>query len=212
MSRINPTDVGLSSTVRVDKAGVNAGFSDLYVIVDAPDLTCPRCGHAMTGHGSFSKRMAHVVGETPCTLTVKVKRYRCKKCGITKNTQIPFASVVSPVITETLENHILDFLRRRQTITEAAYACNVSHDIVRLVINSVHIRKPKLPKILLTDEIHSKSHRKTDTGKQVCIFWACTYDDATGYLVDVIEGRDADDMDQWFAQFGLDERKHVAFF
>ncbi|WP_206214702.1 transposase, partial [Adlercreutzia sp. ZJ242] len=62
------------------------------------------------------------------------------------------------------------------------------------------------------DEIHAMSYRKPDTGKQVCVFWACAYDGATGYLVDVIEGRDADDMDTWFKQFGSDERKHVAFF
>ncbi|WP_165253987.1 transposase [Adlercreutzia sp. ZJ304] len=212
MSRINPADVGLPSTVRVDKAGVNAGFSDLHVIVDAPDLTCPRCGHAMTGHGSFSKRMAHVVGETPCTLTVKIKRYRCKRCGTTKSADVPFASVVSPTITDALEEHVINLLRRRQTITEVAYACNISHDTVRLVINSVHIKKPTLPCILLTDEIHAMSYRESDTGKQVCVFWACAYDGATGYLIDVIEGRDTGDMDQWFKQFGADERNRVSFF
>lgn len=212
MSRISPADVGLPSTVRVDKAGTNAGFSDLHVIVDAPDIVCPRCGRAMTGHGSFSKRMAHVVGETPCELTVKIKRYRCKRCNITQSAIIPFASVVSPAITDALETHVIELLRRRQTITEVAYACNISHDTVRLIIDSVHIKKPTLPTILLTDEIHAISYRESDTGKQVCVFWACAYDGASGYLVDVIEGRNADDMDQWFEQFGLDERKHVAFF
>ncbi len=166
----------------------------------------------MTGHGSYTKCMAHVVGETPCTLTVKIRRYRCKRCGVTQSADIPFASVVSTTITEALERRIIDLLRARQTITEVACACNITHDTVRLVIDSVHIKMPALPSILLTDEIHAKSYRESDTGKQVCVFWACAYDGATGCLVDVIEGRGADDMDQWFKQFGLDERKHVAYF
>ncbi len=212
MSRIRPADVGLPNSVRVDKAGASAGFTDLHVTIDTPDIACPGCKHTMTGRGSYAKRMAHVVGETPCTLTVKIKRYRCKRCGATKSADVPFASVVSPTITDALEEHVINLLRRRQTITEVACACNISHDTVRLVINSVHIKKPKLPCILLTDEIHAMSYRESDTGKQVCVFWACAYDGATGYLIDVIEGRDADDMDQWFKQFGLDERRCVSFF
>lgn len=212
MSRASPTDVGLTSAVRVDRAGTIAGFSDLHVVIGSAEHTCPQCGRAMTRHGSYNKHMAHVAGEAPCTLTAEASRHRCKRCGTAEGADIPFASMASPAINDVLEERIIKLLRRRQTIAEAARARNVSHDTVRLVINGVHTRRPKLTSILLADEIHAEGYREMDAGKQICVFWACAYDGATGHLIDVVESGDATDMDKWLGQFEHEERRRVAFF
>lgn len=212
MSRVNPLDIDLTRGLTAYKAGSTAGFADLHVTIPATGHACSKCGKAMQKHGSYSKKMAHVVGNSPCKLTVKVPRHLCEKCGKSASEPVPFASASSPSITDVLEAHIVWLLRQRQTISEAAMLCDVPYDTVRLVIDGVKMSKPKLPTTVLMDEIHAYSYREEDTGKLVAVYWACIYDGKDGKLVDVLEGRESDVIDAWFRQFDPDERKAVQAF
>ena len=212
MSRINPTDVGMPIGCRVDKAGSAVGFEDLHVKLCRTEHTCPKCDQPMTGHGSFTKHMAHAVGHAPCKLEVTIPRSRCKKCGTTVSEEVIFASAAGPNITEALERRIIELLGQRTIVKEAAAMCDVPYDIVRLVIDNVHVNKPKLPRILLMDEICAYSYREADTGKQIAVYWTCAYDGEDGKLIDVIDGHDSLALDEWYGQFSMLERKGVKAF
>lgn len=212
MSRVNPVDVGMPAGSRVDKAGSAVGFEDLHVRLPRTAHDCPRCGRPMTGHGSFTKEMDHAVGHAPCSLEVQVPRSRCKKCGITISEEIAFASAVSPNITEALEQRIVGLLRQRSIVKETAALCGVPYDTVRLVVDGVHVNKPKLPRVLLMDEVHAYSYREPDAGKQVAVYWTCAYDGEDGRLVDVVDGHDSGALDKWYSQFTAEERNKVRAF
>jgi transposase len=212
MSRVNPIDVGMPAGCRVDKAGSAVGFEDLRVRLPRTEHECPKCGRPMTGHGSFPKTMAHAVGHAPCRLTVTVPRSGCRKCGVTVSEEVTFASAVSTNATEALEVRVVGLLGQRSTVKEAAALCGVPYDTVRLVIDGVHVNKPKLPRALLMDEVHAYSYREHDTGKLVAVYWTCAYDGEDGKVIDVIEGHDAEALDKWYSQFSAEERNHVKSF
>lgn len=212
MSRVNPADVGMPAGCRVDKRGSAVGFEDLSVRLPRAEHERPRCGQLMTGHGAFPKEMAHAVGRAPCKLTVTVPRSICKTCGTTAGEEVVFASAAGTNVTEALEQRIVELLRQRAIAKEAAALCGVPYDTVRLVIDDVHVRKPKLPRTLLMDEVHARSYREPDTGKQAAVYWTCAYDGEDGKLVDVIEGHDSAALDGWYSQFTAEERNHVKSF
>lgn len=212
MSRLNPVDVGMPAGCRADKAGSAVGFEGIHVKLPRTAHDCPRCGRPMTGHGNLTKHMAHAVGSAPCRLTVTVPRSGCKKCGITVSEEVTFASAVSANATEALEVRVVGLLGQRSTVKEAAALCGVPYDTVRLVIDGVHVNRPKLPRVLLMDEAHAYSYREPDTGKQVAVYWTCAYDGEDGKLVDMVEGHDSEALDQWYSQFSAGERNKVRAF
>lgn len=111
-----------------------------------------------------------------------------------------------------LEAHEVELAALERIARGEHSAWDVAYGTVRLVVDGAHIRQPRLPEILLMDEVHAYSYRDKDTGKVACVFWACAYDGATGRLIDMIEGRGEQAADAWFRQFDEEERRSVRHF
>lgn len=132
-------------------------------------------------------------------------RYKCKECGKTftiKLEGIERNSKISNFVLTAIKNEFL----LPESFTDIANRFNLSVQTIINIFDSyyLHIKRFKMPEFLCIDE----KYFETDDGKYCVVI----SDFFTGKVIDVIEDRRMDYLDDYFEDIPLKERQNVKVF
>lgn len=141
----------------------------------------------------------------PSTLSVHLKRLKCKKCNSTFNDDNPIA-YLSTSFSRQAVIHILDDLKPyNSTYSSVAKKYGVSVlSIINLFDTFVQIERKPLPRVLLMDEFYFSRHSKY---KYACMLMNFE----KGYIVDIIESRQHRYLSNYFFNISKEEKESVEF-
>ena len=171
---------------------------------------CPKCGSTSIGiKDYYTVRINNsIIKHRHLTIEIRVRRYRCQKCGKTFKQQYSFTEKGSS-ISNAVKLAIVDDLKQRLTSSQIARDHNVSEGTVKNIFdNAILPQLPlKLTEIICVDEFCYK-HSNAKMGKYPCVIT----DPLSGKIIDIIESRWKDVLIDYFNKVKVPERYRVKYF
>ncbi len=184
--------------------------SVIYIeLIDEKGL-CPKCGStSIEIKDYYTVRINNsVIKHKNMIVQIRVRRYRCKKCGKSFKQRYDFyekgSSISNPV-----KQAILDDLKEKLTFTQIANDHNISINKVRDIFDKCILPQLPLPltEIICIDEFCFK-HSKSNLGK----YPAVITDPMTGRILDIIESRWKSILVDYFNKVKVPQRYNVKYF
>lgn len=179
---------------RYVKAEYVEGTIRFHIELKPRHLKCPECGtHGVIRRGYNEREFKGLpVGSTPVRIVLPIPRVECRRCGIVRQVQVPFADRRRSY-TRSFERYVLE-LCGLTTIQDVAHHLGVSWGLVK----GIHMRylrrrfsKPRLKglKHIAIDEISiQKGHH----------YLTVVLDLGTGAVVFVGHSRGADSLEEFW--------------
>lgn len=171
---------------------------------------CPRCGStSIEIKDYYSVRINNsIIKHRRLTVEIRVRRYRCRKCGKTFKQQYDFVQK-GDSISSAVKGQILDDLKERLTNAQIAKDHNVSKmTVMRIFDKYVLPQFPlKLSEIICIDEFCYK-HSNSKEGK----YPAVITNPLNGKIIDIIYSRWKDVLIDYFNKVKYLERLSVKYF
>ena len=171
---------------------------------------CPKCGSTSIEIKDYYEVHINnsIIKHKHITVSIRVRRYRCRKCGKTFKQQYSFTDKGSS-ISNAVKLAIIDDLKQRLTSSQIARDHNVSEGTVRNIFdNAILPQLPlKLTEIICVDEFCYK-HSNAKMGKYPCVIT----DPLSGKIIDIIESRWKDVLIDYFNKVKVPERYRVKYF
>ena len=171
---------------------------------------CPKCGSTSIEIKDYYEVHINnsIIKHKHITVSIRVRRYRCRKCGKSFKQEYNFTEKGSS-ISNAVKLAIIDDLKERLTTTQIARDHNVSEGTVRKIFDTAVL--PQLPlklsEIICIDEFCYK-HSNSKIGK----YPAVITNPMTGKIIDIIESRWKDVLIEYFNKVKLPERYSVKYF
>ena len=171
---------------------------------------CPRCGStSIEIKDYYTIRVNNsLIKHRHLTVEIRVRRYRCRKCGKTFKQEYDLTEKGSS-ISNAVKGAIIDDLKERITAAQIARDHNVSKmTVMRIFDKCILPQLPlKLSEIICIDEFCYK-HSNSKIGKYPCVIT----NPLTGKIIDIIESRWKDVLIDYFNKVKLPERYNVKYF
>ena len=212
--------VSLSDTYLLQLFNLQASHVDDISIVHKTDglyasitLTkvphsCPACGfETKTIKGYTKKKILHsLTTHTPCFINYKARRFVCDACHKTFYENNPFAYKNMKISLLTVFNVLNDLKFANETFSSGAKRYSISDTTVTHIFdNHVFCTRRSLPECICIDEVYAFHSDKSD---YVCVL----VDFVTGKTIDLLSSRRKEELEKYFRQIHLDERKKVKYF
>lgn len=182
----------------------------IYIELEDIRGYCPECGStSIEIKDYYTVRINNsVIKHRHLTVEIRVRRYRCRKCGKTFKQQYDFTQK-GDSISAAVKGQILDDLKERLTNAQIAKDHNVSKmTIMRIFDKYVLPQLPlKLSEIICIDEFCYK-HSNSKEGK----YPAVITNPMNGKIIDIIYSRWKDVLIDYFNKVKYPERLAVKYF
>lgn len=182
----------------------------IYIELEDIRGHCPECGStSIEIKDYYTVRINNsVIKHRRLTVEIRVRRYRCRKCGKTFKQQYDFTQK-GDSISAAVKGQILDDLKERLTNAQIAKDHNVSKmTIMRIFDKYVLPQLPlKLSEIICIDEFCYK-HSNSKEGK----YPAVITNPMNGKIIDIIYSRWKNVLFDYFNKVKLPERYAVKYF
>lgn len=170
---------------------------------------CPECGSTEIGiKDYYTVRINNsIIKHRHLTVEIRVRRYRCKRCGKTFKQEYNLAEKGSSISNE-VKLAIIDDLKERITNAQIARDHNVSKMTVMRLFDKYVLPQYALPlsEIICIDEFCYK--HKGRYGKYPCVIT----NPINKKIIDVIESRWKDVLVDYFNKVKISERRTVKYF
>ena len=171
---------------------------------------CPKCGSTLIEiKDYYTVRINNsIIKHRHLTVEIRVRRYRCRRCGKTFKQEYGLTSKGSS-ISEQVKAAIVEDLKEMLTITQIAKDHNVSlMTVIRILNNNILKQYPlKLSEILCIDEFCFK-HSKAKEGKYPTVI----SNPLNGKIIDIIYSRWKNVLFDYFNKVKYPERLGVKYF
>lgn len=182
----------------------------IYIELEDIRGYCPECGStSIEIKDYYTVRINNsVIKHRHLTVEIRVRRYRCRKCGKTFKQQYDFTQK-GDSISIAVKGQILEDLKERITAAQIARDHNVSKmTIMRIFDKYVLPQLPlKLSEIICIDEFCYK-HSNSKEGKYPCV----VTNPLNGKIIDIIYSRWKDVLIDYFNNVKYPERLAVKYF
>ena len=171
---------------------------------------CPKCGSTSIEIKDYYEVHINnsIIKHKRIIVSIRVRRYRCRKCGKTFKQEYKFTENGSS-ISNAVKLAIIDDLKERLTATQIARDHNVSEGTVRNIFDKDIL--PQLPlklsEIICIDEFCYR-HSNSKEGK----YPAVITNPINGKIIDIIYSRWKDVLIDYFNKVKLPERYMVKYF
>ena len=170
---------------------------------------CPHCGSTQTEIKDYYVVRINnsIIKHNKLTVIIRVRRYRCKKCGRSFKQNYEFVEKGAS-ISNAVKGAILDDLKEMLTMAQIAKDHNVSDMTVIRIFDKCILPQLalKMTEIICVDEFCFKHNKKY--GKYPCVIT----DPLTGKIIDIIESRWKNILIDYFNKVKLPERRYVKYF
>ena len=184
--------------------------SIIYIELDDIRGCCPRCGSTSIEIKDYYDVHINnsIIKHRHLTVDIRVRRYRCRKCGKTFKQEYNFTEKGAS-ISNAVKVAIIDDLKEKLTATQIAKDHHVSDmTVLRIFDTAILPQLPlKLSEIICIDEFCYK-HSNCKEGKYPCVIT----DPLTGKIIDIIYSRWKDVLIDYFNKVKLPERYRVKYF
>lgn len=184
--------------------------SVIYIELVDEKGCCPECGStSIETKDYYTVRINNsVIKHKNMVVQIRVRRYRCKKCGKSFKQRYDFYEKGSS-ISNSVKQAILDDLKEKLTFVQIAKDHNLSSREVRNIFDKCILPQLPLPltEIICIDEFCFK-HSKGETGK----YPAVITDPMTGNILDIIVSRWKNVLIDYFNKVKLPYRYNVKYF
>lgn len=184
--------------------------SVIYIELADEKGCCPECGStSIEIKDYYIVRINNsVIKHKNMVVQIRVRRYRCKKCGKSFKQRYDFYEKGSS-ISNSVKQAILDDLKEKLTFTQIAKDHNISINKVREIFDKCILPQLPLPltEIICIDEFCFK-HSKGETGK----YPAVITDPMTGNILDIVVSRWKNVLIDYFNKVKLPHRYNVKYF
>ena len=184
--------------------------SIIYIELEDIRGFCPECGsNKIEIKDYYTVRINNsIIKHRNIKVEMRVRRYRCRKCGKTFKQQYEFTQK-GDSISIAVKGQILEDLKERITAAQIARDHNVSPmTVMRIFDNAVLPQLPlKLSEIICIDEFCYK-HSNSKEGK----YPAVITNPLTGKIIDIIYSRWKDVLIDYFNKVKYPERLAVKYF
>ena len=184
--------------------------SIIYIELEDIRGCCPKCGStAIEIKDYYTVRINNsIIKHRHLTVEIRVRRYRCRKCGGTFKQQYNFTEKGSS-ISNAVKLAILDDLKEKLTLTQISKDHNVSDmTVLRIFDTAVLPQLPlKLSEIICVDEFCYK-HSNSKEGKYPFVIT----NPMNGKIIDIVYSRWKDVLIEYFNKVKLPERYAVKYF
>ena len=171
---------------------------------------CPKCGSTSIEIKDYYEVHINnsIIKHKRITVIIRVRRYRCKKCGKTFKQEYNFTEKGSS-ISNAVKLAIIDDLKERLTCIQIARDHNVSDMTVLRIFDKAILPQPplKLSEIICIDEFCYK-HSNAKLGKYPCVIT----NPLTGKIIDIVESRWKNVLIDYFNKINIPERRMVKYF
>ena len=184
--------------------------SIVYIELIDQKGTCPHCGSTSIEIKDYYKVRINnsIIKHKNMIVELRVRRYRCKKCGKSFKQNYNFYNDGSS-ISNSVKAAILDDLKEKLTFTQIASDHNISPNKVKNIFDRNILPQLPLPltEIICIDEFCFK-HSKGKTGK----YPAVITDPMTGQILDIIYSRWKAVLIEYFNKVKVPIRYRVKYF
>ena len=184
--------------------------SVIYIELADEKGCCPECGStSIEIKDYYIVRINNsVIKHKNMIVQIRVRRYRCKKCGKSFKQKYDFYEKGSS-ISNSVKQAILNDLKEKLTFTQIAKDHNISINKVREIFDKCILPQLPLPltEIICIDEFCFK-HSKGETGK----YPAVITDPMTGNILDIVVSRWKNVLIDYFNKVKLPYRYNVKYF
>lgn len=206
MFGLNPDDFEPSKEGPIECEG--GYIIDLVQKVDKDKRICPRCKSTKCyskGH-YFGNYIDYSPDDVEVYFNITRQRLKCQNCGLSFTPKIKGILPYS-ILTRNVERSIVEELKTKTTFAAIAKRRHLSLSYIIKVFDQVftYIPRGNLPEILCIDEFYFS--RKADY-KYCC----CLVDFQTHELLDVIQSRQKEFLDEYFDKISFKERSNVKYF
>lgn len=206
MFGLNPDDFELSKEGPIECEG--GYIIDLVQKVDKEKRVCPRCKSTKCyskGH-YFGNYVDYSPDDGEFYFNITRLRLKCRCCGLSFTPPIKGINPYS-ILTNNVERGIIEDLKTKTSFGTIAKKRHLSVSYVIKVFDQTYTYVPRgnLPEILCIDEFYFS--RKADY-KYCC----CLVDFKTHDLLDIIQSRQKEFLDEYFDQISFKERSNVKYF
>lgn len=190
---------------------INDG-DEATIYIELEDIRgyCPKCGStSIEIKDYYTVRINNsIIKHRSLTVEIRVRRYRCRKCGKTFKQQYDFVQK-GDSISSAVKGQILDDLKERLTNAQIAKDHNVSKmTVMRIFDRYVLPQFPlKLSEIICIDEFCYK-HSNSKEGK----YPAVITNPLNGKIIDIVYSRWKDVLIDYFNKVKYPERLSVKYF
>ena len=171
---------------------------------------CPKCGSTQIEiKDYYNVRINNsIIKHRHLTVEIRVRRYRCRKCGKTFKQEYNLTTKGS-TISQQVKAAIVEDLKEMLTATQIAKDHNVSiSTVIRILNNNILKQYPlKLSEIICIDEFCFK-HSKTKYGK----YPAVISNPLDGKIIDIVPSRWKTVLFDYFNRVKYPERRAVKYF
>ncbi len=193
---------------------INTVYDDNEAIVriELADIRghCPKCGSTSIGIKDYYEVHINnsIIKHKKITVVIRVRRYRCQKCGKTFKQEYAFTEKGAS-ISNAVKLAIIDDLKERLTNTQIARDHQVSDmTVLRIFDKAILPQEPlKLSEIICIDEFCYK-HTNGRFGKYPCVIT----NPINGKIIDIIESRWKEVLIDYFNKVKIPERHNVKYF
>lgn len=192
---------------QVETIAIESKKDALYVslTLNVEEHECPVCGNKTRSiKGYTKKKILHAaITYKACYIVYRARRYICGNCKKTFNEHNPFSYKNMKVSALTVSNVLEDLKSPTETFTTVAKRYGLSPTTVTSVFDShVSIARRKLPKFITIDEVYAFHSERSD---YVCVL----VDFLSRQTIDILPTRRKTDLQLYFSQIPLEERKQV---
>lgn len=187
----------------------NSNHTIIAHLLKQDEVICPLCGvvNEVTIVGSRSQLIKYSTAiEDNIIIKLYRREYQCKGCSHRFKEKNPFADVKHQ-ISMNKDYKILESLKSiKATYTEVAKQFNVSPTYVsNLFDRKVHVERLPLSEVICVDEVYSKKL----SYHHYCFV---IYNPKERKIIDVLDSRRIDGLEQYFSKIPKEEREKVKYF
>ena len=184
--------------------------SIIHIELEDTKGICPKCGSNQIEIKDYYNVHINnsIIKHRHITVNIRVRRYRCRKCGRSFKQEYGFNENGSS-ISNAVKLAIIDDLKERLTNIQIARDHNVSAmTVMRILDNNILPQMPlKLSEIICVDEFCYK-HSGTKMGKYPFVIT----NPMTGIIIDIVPSRWKGILVEYFNRVKMPERYNVKYF
>ena len=204
---INDVLFALLNLRRNDVERIDSADGFISVTLAKKKTFCPKCNGLMAANGFYSRKLTvSVKAFEGIEVRLKVRRYRCLKCGL-NSSDINHMSPSNKKISYSSVFQIMELLKSpKMTFKEVSNITGIPlSSVIRIFDDNCHIPRKTLPEVMCIDEVYTKN--SDYKSKYSCIF----YDFFNSTLVDVLPSRKKDYLHYYMKYIPLNERNNVHY-
>lgn len=196
--------IGLQD-IRVNKIDNIENIKYIEIELDKKIPICPKCKCLKSHiHDYRKQRIKDIpIFGMKSILILRKRRYKCVDCGKQHYEEVPFLGRYKRM-TMRLTMYIVDKLKEQRSLKNICNELNITHTPVYSILREINLDTYELPEVLCIDEFKGNSNGHK--------YHLSIVDGKNRKILDILETRTKDKIEEYFRSFSRNEREQVKYF